>query len=73
MTLLFVVFVLAIFLGSIIVLFVGIGDVFFQKVRSLQQIAKQYLYMIFGFLLGWSPFLAFEIKNGFPNLRTIQS
>lgn len=32
---------------------------------------KYYFGAILGFILGWSPFLLFEIRHGFPNLRTL--
>ncbi len=32
---------------------------------------KQMLYIFAGFLIGYSPFLAFEIRHGFPNTQTI--
>jgi len=35
--------------------------------------SKDYLYIFLGFLVGWSPFLAFEVRHGFPNLQSIIS
>jgi 4-amino-4-deoxy-L-arabinose transferase-like glycosyltransferase len=32
---------------------------------------KSYLYALFGFLIGWSPFIFFELRHQFPNLRTL--
>lgn len=64
---------LAIFLGFIVFLFILIGFFLVQKRWHVLLLLKQYVTVAGGFLVGWSPFLAFEIKNGFPNLNTIYS
>ena len=38
---------------------------------KILQILRYYLEIFVGFLLGFSPFLAFEVRHGFPNLRKI--
>lgn len=62
---------IAIFLGVILALFVISGSIIEKKTRSIIFIIKSYFYIMIGFIIGWSPFLAFEIKHGFPNLKTI--
>lgn len=32
---------------------------------------KEILYVLLGFLIGYSPFLAFEVRHGFPNTQTV--
>ena len=59
-----------VFTGIIMALFVFIGSLFWQK-EKLLTVSKQYGLILLGFLLGLSPFLAFEIKNGFPNSTAI--
>lgn len=56
---------LAIFLGAIIIAYV----VFLTA--KIYQIFKDGLYLFLGFIIGWSPFLAFEVRHGFPNLSSI--
>lgn len=51
---------LALFLGAVIFLYV-----------SLNKAIKKCIYIFLGFILGWSPFLAFEIRHGFPNIVSI--
>ncbi len=37
----------------------------------IRQLLKNYLEIFAGFIIGFSPFLAFEIRHGFPNTRSI--
>jgi 4-amino-4-deoxy-L-arabinose transferase-like glycosyltransferase len=68
---------IVVFLGLVIALFIVIGNIVpYMK----KEVGKRFLsvfqgafYTFFGFIIGFSPFLAFEMKNGFPNLRTIFS
>lgn len=55
---------LAIFLGVIL----GVYFLIFSPQRFKFQ---SYLWSIGGFILGWSPFLLFELRHNFPNLKTI--
>ena len=68
---------LELFLGVAIVIYV-----LFQKflppgkkiIASLDiviDLSKKYLVVFFGFLIGFSPFLAFEIRHNFPNITSI--
>lgn len=42
------------------------------KIKIVQTI-KYYLQIFIGFLVGFAPFLAFEVRHGFPNIKTIIS
>jgi 4-amino-4-deoxy-L-arabinose transferase-like glycosyltransferase len=55
---------LATFLVPIIIVYL------FLFTRPLKNL-KNYLLGLAGFLLGWSPFLLFELRHGFPNLKTL--
>lgn len=59
------------FFGAMIFFFVVVGNVLFTKKHRILSIIKQSLVFFGGFLLGFSPFLAFEVRHGFPNFRTI--
>ncbi|GIW61433.1 MAG: hypothetical protein KatS3mg089_0285 [Patescibacteria group bacterium] len=62
---------LALFVGVIIFIYTLVGTLFFQHTRKLYFLIKRYFWEGSGFLVGFSPFLAFEILHGFPNSRTI--
>lgn len=64
---------LATFLAVIIGVYVLIGNVLLKNtsIKKIKIIVLQYLEILAGFLLGFLPFIAFEIKNGFPNTQTI--
>lgn len=68
---------IVVFLGIISALFVIIGNFISGKKQttalSIRRIALGAMAAAGGTLIGLSPFLAFEIKNGFPNTRTILS
>lgn len=57
---------LATFLGVIIGIYLLI-----LGYPKFAQIVKKYLFLCFGFLIGWSPFLAFEFRHGFNNIESI--
>ena len=40
-------------------------------INALKRLIKNYVAAFFGFLAGYSPFLAFEATHGFPNIRTV--
>jgi len=62
---------LSVFLGVIIFLFVLIGMQFVKKGFQIVQYVKNYLLLGGGFLIGLSPFLLFEARHNFPNIKTI--
>lgn len=63
---------LAIFLGIIMFFYILLAQ-FTQKEKSNKFVSlfKQYCSTLFGFLIGWSLFLAFEIRHGFPDFINI--
>lgn len=62
---------LSTFLAVIIFFFVLIGNVFVSKKSLITRFLKNYLEIFAGFLIGFSPFLAFEVRHGFQNTRAI--
>lgn len=62
---------LALFLGCILFSFTILGTFTENNKNRLKLVIKSVGLEFSGFLIGWSPFLAFELKNGFPNLKTI--
>lgn len=62
---------LALFLGFIIFLFIILGSLLEKQTRQFSLLLKEFSLILAGYLMGWSPFLVFELKHGFPNLRTI--
>ena len=58
------------FTGLIIILFTLIGSFRYQK-ETLKAVFYYALFLFGGFIIGYSPFLAFELKHGFPNIITI--
>lgn len=62
---------IAVFIGIIIILFVLIGNFILGTENIIKRYALQYLSIFSGFIFGLSPFLVFELKHGFPNIKTI--
>lgn len=62
---------LALFLGVIISAYILLYQFVYSKNNFFSKTIKQYLFIFLGFLAGWSPFLAFEIRHGFPNIINI--
>ncbi len=62
---------LALFLDTIIVVYVLVAFLLTQKMQHFLNLLKQYVFIGVGFIIGWAPFIAFEIKHGFPNMRTM--
>ena len=67
---------LATFLGVIIALYIIAGEFFFEDKKNKYSdvfwvIIKKYTLVFLGFLVGLSPFLAFEVRHGFPNIQSI--
>lgn len=64
---------LATFLAVIVAVFVLVGNIIVQKamIKKIRHVVFQYFEIFTGFLIGFSPFLAFEIRHNFPNFRTI--
>jgi len=55
---------LTVFLMAVVAVYLFL---FFRRLRYV----KHYLGLIGGIILGWSPFLLFEVRHGFPNFRTL--
>lgn len=62
---------MALSLGLIVAIYTLVGTYLVQKEIQLRRYLTQYSVIFVGFLVGFSPFLAFEVKHGFPNIRTI--
>lgn len=62
---------LALFLGVIVFFYVLLGKWYLHKKLLIISTIKNYLQIFLGFLIGFSPFLAFEARHGFPNTKTI--
>lgn len=62
---------LAVFLIVIVGAFILFARISMDNVAVWGKILKYYLQIFIGFLIGLSPFLAFEARHGFPNTRTI--
>jgi len=64
---------LALFLGVVLGVYILLSNI--KSVRKLpkliSELVVQYLLIFVGFLIGWLPFLAFEFRHGFPNIRSI--
>lgn len=57
---------LATFLSVIVAAYI-----FVLRRPKYSQIMKKYSYILIGFLIGWSPFIAFEARHGFLNIKSI--
>jgi 4-amino-4-deoxy-L-arabinose transferase-like glycosyltransferase len=58
-----------VFVGAIIIVYVLLTARFTKN--SLSSISKKYLAILIGFLIGLSPYIAFEARHGFPNTLNI--
>lgn len=64
---------LAFFLGGILFFYILIASILKVGNGKLTHLVKDYVYVLLGFLLGLAPFLLFEARHGFPNVKTIIS
>lgn len=62
---------LALLLCFVAAVYTLVANWFLHKKPQWVIIGKQYLLLFVGFLLGLSPFIAFEIRHGFPNTQSI--
>ncbi len=62
---------LALFLGVIMGVYVLLYQHVFSRNNILPTVIRQYIFIFLGFILGWSPFLAFELRHGFSNIISI--
>ena len=59
------------FIMFLYILFTEIVSVRTNFKKTLQILFKKYLLVLSGFIVGWSPFLAFEIRHGFSDFKNI--
>ena len=64
---------LTLFLGAFVLIYTMIGLWQKHKITLFRPILKSYLFMFLGFIVGFSPFLAFEMRHGFANTKAIMS
>ncbi len=62
-----------VFVGVIIFLFILLGNFILHKKDFIMRLIREYVSIGAGFLIGLSPFLAFEARHGFPNTKTVLS
>jgi 4-amino-4-deoxy-L-arabinose transferase-like glycosyltransferase len=65
---------LAVFLGVIILAYIFFVSLINGKEKISNQaleILKDYFYIFIGFIIGWLPFLAFEVRHGFLDFKNI--
>lgn len=62
---------ISLFLAVIVAVTLLLMQWFLNKRILVLSLIKYYLQIFIGFLIGYSPFLAFEVRHGFPNTRTI--
>lgn len=65
---------LAVFLAAVVIFYIFLSKLIktSKNIWSfIKNIFGQYSLVFFGFILGWSPFLAFELRHGFPNTKSI--
>lgn len=60
-----------VFLGITIFLFTTIATLMMANKRRIKIVLQRYVGLLSGFLVGFSPFIAFEIRHGFPNTKTV--
>lgn len=58
------------YLATFLAFFVGVF-VFLTGKKQVESIIRKYFVVFLGFLVGFAPFLAFEIRHGFPNTMTV--
>lgn len=62
---------LALFLGVIIGVYILLNHFTYLRKNFISKALTEYLYIFLGFIIGWFPFLAFEVRHGFPNIMSI--
>lgn len=63
---------LSLFLGAVMIIYTFLS-IFYKekKFKIWTKLLKNYFLIFLGFILGWSPFLAFEIRHGFLDFKNI--
>jgi len=62
---------LTLFLGVVIAVYILLNNYVLSRKNFLTKLIKQYVYIFLGFIVGWLPFLAFEVRHGFKNIISI--
>lgn len=62
---------LSLFLIATVAAYIFLASCFQKKKIDILMLSKRYFRIFLGFLIGFSPFLLFEVKHGFPNTKTI--
>lgn len=62
---------LALFLIGAAGVYVFFAEWYLNEKIKIFDTLKHYLLLLLGFLIGFAPFLVFEIRHGFPNVKTI--
>lgn len=62
---------LALLLGAVVFFYIFLAGWYIRKRIEIVVILRRYFEIFLGFVIGFSPFLAFEIRHGFPNTKTI--
>ncbi|HVZ67125.1 MAG TPA: glycosyltransferase family 39 protein [Patescibacteria group bacterium] len=60
-----------IIVGVVMFFFILFGNILISKKDIVSKLIKEYISIFIGFLIGLSPFLAFELRHGFPNTKTV--
>ncbi len=61
---------ISLFLGTAVVFFILLRTIL-GRLNIISRLLKSYFLILLGFIVGWSPFLGFEFRHGFPNLNSI--
>lgn len=61
----------AVFVGVIGAIYIAFSEKLVSTENVFKKVAKDYGIFFLGFLIGWSPFLAFEFRHGFQNIQSI--
>lgn len=62
---------ISLFLAAIVAVSLFVMHRFLNNKVLIVPLVKNYLEIFIGFLIGFSPFLAFEVRHGFPNTKSI--
>ena len=67
---------LTLFLGAVVFAYVVLTQIIENKkawIKSLLIFTKQNLFILIGFLIGWAPFLAFELRHDFLDFKGLET
>ncbi|OGH38406.1 MAG: hypothetical protein A2905_00580 [Candidatus Levybacteria bacterium RIFCSPLOWO2_01_FULL_36_10] len=61
----------AVVLALVVAFFIFIARFYITKKIEVLNLIKYYTQVLAGFIIGFSPFLLFEVRHGFPNTKTV--